>query len=95
LKAQILIDNSEFNFTSHQELWRHVIWLQYYETSVSTIFDYIVQNSKHPYEHVIELSFKTIKSKFSTQPNLQYTINSKGYKNRNLLFYGIRVTIEI
>lgn len=60
-----------------------------------SIFDYRVQNSKHPYEHVIELSFKTIESKFSTQPNLQYTINSKGYKNRNLLFYGIRVTIEI
>ena len=60
-----------------------------------SIFDYRVQNSEHPYEHVIELSFKTKESKFSTQPNLQYTINSKGYKNRNLLFYGIRVTIEI
>jgi len=56
-----------------------------------SIFDYRIQNS----EHVIELSFKTKESKFSTQPNLQYTINSKGYKNRNLLFYGIRVTIEI
>jgi len=60
-----------------------------------SIFDYRVQNSKHPYEHVIELSFKTLESRFSTQPNLQYIINSKGYKNRNLLFYGIRVTIEI
>lgn len=35
-------------------------------------FDYIIQNSKHPFEQVIELSFRTIKSKFSTQPNLQY-----------------------
>jgi len=67
LKAQIIVDNSEFNFTSHQELWRHVTWLQYYETSVSTFFDYRVQNSKHPYEHVIELSFKTKESKFATQ----------------------------
>lgn len=49
-----------------------------------SIFDYRVQNSKHTYEHVIELSFKTIDSKFSTQPNLQYIINSQGYKNRNL-----------
>ena len=39
LKAQIIYDHTEFNFTSHQELWRHVIWLQYYETSVSTIFN--------------------------------------------------------
>ena len=49
-----------------------------------SIFDYRVQNSKHPYEHVIELSFKTLESKILIQPNLQYTINSKGYKNRNL-----------
>lgn len=60
-----------------------------------SIFDYRVQNSKHPFEHVIELSFKTIESKFRTQPNLQYIINIKIYRNRNLLFYGIRVTIEI
>ena len=60
-----------------------------------SIFDYRVQNSKHPYEHVIELSFNTLESRFSTQPNLQYIINSKGYKNRNLLFYGIRITLEI
>ena len=29
-----------------------------------SIFDYRVQNSEHPYEHVIELSFKTKESKF-------------------------------
>ena len=45
LKAQIIFDNSEFNFTSNQELWRHVIWLQYYETSVSTNFD-LSENNK-------------------------------------------------
>ena len=45
LKAQIIVDNTEFNFTSHQELWRHLIWLQYYETSVSTIFD-LPENNK-------------------------------------------------
>ena len=45
LKAQIIFDNSEFNFTSNKELWRHVIWLQYYETSVSTNFD-LSENNK-------------------------------------------------
>ena len=39
LKAQIINKNIEFNLTSNQEFWRHLIWLQYYETSISTTFD--------------------------------------------------------
>ena len=40
LKAQILNKNIEFNLASNQELWRYLIWLQYYETSISTTFDW-------------------------------------------------------
>lgn len=91
LKAQIIFDNSEFNFTSNQELWRHVIWLQYYETSVSTIFDYRVQNSKHPYEHVIELSFKRKVSKFATQQIYNIPLIQKGIRIEIYFFMGLEL----
>ena len=71
LKAQIIVDNSEFNFTSHQELWRHVIWLQYYETSVSTIFDLSENNKLKIYESIFWVNGQSIANNIQGISNIE------------------------
>lgn len=71
LKAQIIVDNSKFNFTSHQELWRHVIWLQYYETSVSTIFDLSENNKLKIYGSIFWVNGQSIANNIQGISNIE------------------------
>ena len=71
LNAQTLTENIEFNFSSHLEFWLKLIWLQYYETSLSTTIDLKNENKLRIYGSTFWVNGQGIASNIQGISNIE------------------------